>query len=178
MKTYTIVHYDDEPSNLGWLPTALFDHLCDLFPGLEDERGALKRPEKVPGVAPVRETTITVREARFELVYKMVLDRGSYSSVVKELAQPERCVMIFDLMSPGPAGGLERCGDHLLHEIDGMSVAGKFFLTAYTGWMDKNLVDTIGAQNVWLKPPSIDGFVRAIVDTLGIRGGGNAGSHL
>lgn len=158
---YEIIHFEDEPASVRGLRDIILDVLCDKYVGLEDVPGYRKYLPANGGVL------ITVAQHGFQLAYRVVRTEEEFDKLVANVAMPERCVLILDLMRAG-GSDLELVGDNLYEKFKEKLFAGTFFLTAYANQVPKAIVDKIGRSNIWPKPPTTTSVVHEIISRLAL----------
>lgn len=159
--TYEILHFDDETDNVSWLPYALFDYLCDLYP-IEDDDSACKIISNQELLIRVTSTTKS-----FQLRYRLFQTQQAIEEAIAEISAHTDCAIILDLMHPG-GDTLQNVGDIIFNKLSNDMKNRVHFLTNYARKIPKSIINEIGIDRIWNKPPISDTFCSTLLNFIKI----------
>ncbi|MEO5372852.1 MAG: hypothetical protein H7840_01090 [Alphaproteobacteria bacterium] len=165
---YRVFHFDDEIHTVNWIPLSIYETLCDHYPSLEDDPAGFVRKGKG------RQVEICVNEANtpFKIIYNITDDIEAFESMLKHIIPDDlsRTLIIIDLMMPYSAAGItSNAGESIFNSRNAEEKMRIMFLTAYRRGVKQEILNEIGNDRVWEKPPPIEEFTEAVLNMLGIK---------
>ncbi len=164
--TYDIVHFEDEPNTVSWVPEYIFIELCKKFKELEQ----LEEEYRIETTNDIKKWIISLPERGMSIRYWSCETSEQFTQALKLIKNLDNLLVIFDLMEQREkkleCSGIDRYRE-LIHK-DRRLKSKCFFLTGYADQIPREIADSVGNEHICSKPVIADEFTRKIITSLNI----------
>ncbi|MEO5335939.1 MAG: hypothetical protein H7841_03450 [Magnetospirillum sp. WYHS-4] len=155
-----VLHYEDEPEVVSWIPAALYDHYCAEDPSLLDDDDALREADDDLSA----DLTLERYGQKIRIGYRILEKTENFTMEVEKL-DGAPALIILDLFRQ-TENGMEPVGINVLQGIKDRPTHQIFFLTAYPQDLPDVVVQEIKSDNIFHKPVNIVSFVARIANSI------------
>lgn len=163
---HRILHYEDEPDQVDWLPGLLFEEYCELIPELGDK----ETETWITGSETVSSIDFVPAGLPHRIEYRLIQEKAEFLEAVDD-ARGSDYLVILDIAHEMPDVGLRPEGIDIYRELEKRKVLEHriFFLTAYPGFL-KNKHVVLPVEQIFIKPPSLNELTRRVLSFVAIPG--------